>query len=95
MQTKRKAELELKYCDANLPHEIDIEAAQADVNEILDALPASPRNNAMRSKYANKATGLMMFWLVAQDVDTLLMDVIPIDPPVETPVTIPPAEEKV
>jgi len=94
MESKRKAELERKYCSANLPQEIDIEAASDDVNEILDALPISERNDAMRRKYANKATGRMVFWIAAQDVDTLLMDVVPIDRRMENPATIPPDEEK-
>lgn len=56
--------------------------ASKDMNFILDALPVTPVTTEMRRRYdPAQADFQMTFWIVAEDANSLLKNVVTIDPP--------------
>lgn len=84
--TKTELEsLRSKYAD----HQGDasFSVVSRDINEMLDALPESPRNTLLRSKYLDqKADHSMPGWIAQGDVELLAKEIVTIEPePPETP----------
>lgn len=82
-----KSELEslrAKYAD----HQGDasFSVVSRDINEMLDALPESPRNTLLRSKYLDqKADHSMPGWIAQGDVELLAKEIVTIEPDAPVP----------
>lgn len=90
--TKTELEaLRTKYAD--LKGDTSFSVASVDINAMLDALPESPRNKLLRTKYLDqKADHNMPGWIVQQDIEMLAKEVVPIESEIVPPV--PPEEPK-
>ena len=86
MDTKTRDEIKARWQVQQ--HQVDWSDGVRDMNLILDALPESPRNVVLREKYKDeKAAGNVLGWLVSQDIESVIDDVVPVDP-----IVVPPAD---
>lgn len=78
--TKTELEsLRAKYAD--LKGDASFSVVSRDINEMLDALPESPRNTLLRAKYLDqKADHSMPGWIAQGDVELLAKEIVTIEP---------------